>query len=193
MATEKEIYMKTILLALLFLAMGSIVMAKPALAQERKILVTYFSWSGNTRGIAQLIHQRVGGDLVEIEVVKPYSSDYDTCLDEARSEQDNKARPELKTRIENMAQYDTVFLGYPNWWGTIPMPIATFLERYDFQGKTVVPFVSHGGGRFGLSLDDIAKLCPQSSIAEGLSISYDGGRSLSGDIEAWLDKIGFGL
>jgi len=184
--------MKTILLIFLFLIMGSIGMAKPALAQERKILIAYFSWSGNTRGIARQIHQKVGGDLVEIELVKPYSSDYNTCLDEARRDQDNKARPELKTRVNNMTQYDVVFLGYPNWWSTIPMPIASFLEQYDFRGKTIVPFVSHGGGGLGQSVTDLAKLSPQSTIADALSVSFSGGSSLSIDIDTWLKKIGLG-
>lgn len=179
-----------VLLHLICLAIGVLSLAGPLQAQETKMLIVYFSWSGNTKGIAEQIHQKVGGDFVEIELVKPYSRDYNTCLDEARRDQDNKARPELKIRIDNMAQYDVVFLGYPNWWATIPMPIASFLEQYEFQGKTIVPFVSHGGGRLGQSVTDIAKLSPQATIAEALSVSYSGGSSLSGDIDAWLNKIG---
>lgn len=184
--------MKTILMTIIFMAAGSMGMSGPLHARETKMLIAYFSWSGNTRSIAEQIHKKVGGDLVEIEPVRPYSRDYNTCLDEARRDQDNKARPELKTKIDNMAQYDVVFLGYPNWWATIPMPIASFLEQYDFQGKTIVPFVSHGGGRLGQSVTDIAKLSPGSSITEALSVSYSGGSSLSGDIDAWLNKIGYG-
>ena len=81
-------------------------------------------------------------------------------------------------------------MGYPNWWATIPMPIASFLEQYDFSGKTIVPFVSHGGGRLGQSVTDIAKLCPSSKIMEALSVRYSGGPSLSGDMDGWLDRIG---
>jgi flavodoxin len=155
-----------------------------------KILVAYFSWSGNTRGIARQIHQKVGGDLFEIECVTPYSSDYNKCLEEAQRDQRQQARPELKTRVADMAQYDVIFLGYPIWWASIPMPAASFLDGYNFSGKTILPFCSHGGGRFGQSLSAIAKLAPHSKIAEGLSVSYSGGSSLSKDISAWLGKNG---
>jgi flavodoxin len=155
-----------------------------------KILVVYFSWGGNTRGIAQQIHQKIGGDLFEIELVKPYSTNYNTCLEEAQRDQRQQARPVLKTHITNIAQYDVIFLGYPNWWASIPMPIASFLEEYDLSGKTIIPFCSHGGGRFGQSLTAIAKLAPRSRIAEALSVSYSGGRTLSSDISAWLRKNG---
>jgi flavodoxin len=152
-----------------------------------KILVAYFSWSGNTRGIAREIHQKTGGDIFEIELVKPYSKDYNTVLDEAQRDQRAGARPELKTHVQNMEQYDVVFIGYPNWWASIPMPIASFLEEYDFSGKKIVPFCSHGGGRLGQSVSAITKLCSQSTILEALS---SGGSSLGSDIDAWLSKIG---
>ncbi len=154
------------------------------------VLVAYFSWSGNTRGIARLLHQKIGGELVEIEPATPYSEDYNTCLEQAKRDQERAARPELKTHIADMPRYDVVFLGYPNWWATIPMPIASFLEQYDFSGKTIVPFVSHGGGRLGQSVTDIAKLCPSSKIMEALSVRYSGGSSLSGDMDDWLVRIG---
>jgi flavodoxin len=157
--------------------------------ENGKILVAYFSWGGNTRGIAQQIHQQSGGDLFEIECVTPYSSDYRTCLEEAQRDQRQQARPALKTHVADMAQYDVILLGYPNWWASIPMPIASFLEEYDFAGKTLVPFCSHGGGRFGQSLTAIAKLCPGSTILEGLSVSYSGEAGLQEDITAWLRKV----
>lgn len=155
-------------------------------------MVIFYSWSGNTRSIAAQIHQKVGGDLVELALVTPYSTNYNTCLDEAKRDQEQDARPELQTKIENMAQYDVVYLGYPNWWATIPMPIATLLEAYDFSGKTIIPFCSHGGGRLGKSVPDIAKLAPKASIKEALSVHYSGGGSLSRDIDAWLRKNGQG-
>ena len=154
------------------------------------ILVAYFSWSGNTRGIANQIHQQVGGDIFEIVPVTAYSTDYNTCLDEAKRDQKQQARPKIKDRVADMGRYDVIFIGYPNWWASIPMPIASFLEEYDFAGKTIVPFCSHGGGRFGQSLSAIAKLSPQAKILEGLSVNYSGGGSLSDDIAAWLRKIG---
>jgi flavodoxin len=155
-----------------------------------KTLVIFFSWGGNTRAIAKQIHQKVGGDLIELELIKPYSTNYNTCLDEAKRDQEREVRPELKTRIPDMNQYDVVYLGYPNWWATIPMPIATLLETYDFTGKTIAPFCSHGGGRLGQSITDIVKLAPGAAIKEGLSIHYSGGSSLRNDISAWLRKIG---
>ena len=91
---------------------------------------------------------------------------------------------------DSLDGYDTIFVGYPNWWASIPMPIATFLESYDFSGKTIIPFCSHGGGRFGQSLTAIAKLAPDSVIGEGLSVHYSGGSTLDDDISEWLDKNG---
>lgn len=158
-----------------------------------KTLVIFFSWSGNTRAIAGQIHQKVGGDLVELEPVRPYSTNYNTCLDEAKRDMEQGARPELKTRIGNMEQYDTVLLGYPNWWATIPAPVATFLEQHDLSGKTILPFCSHGGGRLGQSVTDIIKLAPGAVIKEGLSIHYGGGSSLSLDIDNWLRKAGISV
>jgi flavodoxin len=154
----------------------------------RKILVVYFSWGGNTRGIARQIHERSGGDLFEIECVTPYSRNYNTCLDEALRDQRANARPSLKTHVSNIAQYDVILLGYPNWWASIPAPIASFLEEYDLAGKTIIPFCSHGGGRFGQSLTAIAKLEPRAKIGDALSVHYSGGSSLSNDITAWLRK-----
>ena len=106
---------------------------------------------------------------------------------EAQRDQHAQARPEIAGSVENMADYDTVLLGYPNWWASIPMPIASFLEQYDFAGKRIVPFCSHGGGRFGQSLTAIAKLAPASNMGQGLSIHYSGGSTLSEDVAAWLE------
>ncbi len=151
-----------------------------------KILIAFFSWGGNTRGIANEIQSQTGADIFEIELVNPYSSDYNTVLDEAQHDQNIGARPEIKNKVENMEWYDTIILGYPNWWASIPMPIASFLEEYDFSGKTIIPFCSHGGGRFGQSLTAIAKLAPNSAMGEALSIHYSGGSSLSSDVSEWL-------
>lgn len=152
-----------------------------------KVLIAYFSWSGNTRGIAEEIQSQTGADIFEITPVTPYSSDYNTVLDEAQRDQNQQARPELANHVEDMGQYDTIILGYPNWWASIPMPVATFLEEYDFAGKTIVPFCSHGGGRFGQSLTAIAKLAPDAVMGEGLSVHYSGGAGLPDDVAAWLN------
>ena len=152
-----------------------------------KVLIAYFSWGGNTRGIAEEIQSQTDADLFEIELVTPYSDDYNTVLDQAQHDQNIQARPKIKDQVEDFEQYDTVILGYPNWWASIPMPIASFLEEYDFSGKTIIPFCSHGGGRFGQSLTAIAKLAPDAVMGEPLSVHYSGGGSLPDDIAAWLE------
>ncbi len=155
-----------------------------------KILIAYFSWGGNTKGIAEEIQRQTGADLFEITMVNPYSNDYNTVLDEAQRDQNEQARPELASHIDNMNEYDTVMIGYPNWWASIPMPVASFLEEYDFSGKTILPFCSHGGGRFGQSLTAIAKLAPNATMGEALSIHYSGGSELSSDVTVWLSSNG---
>lgn len=158
----------------------------------KKALVIFYSWSGNTRGVAREIQRQTGFDTIELELVKPYSTDYNTVLNEAQRDQRSQARPALKTKIDSKkwAEYDTIIIGYPNWWASIPMPIATLLESYDFSGKTILPFCSHGGGRLGQSVTAISKLAQKSKIGSGLSIHYSGGSSLAKDVEKWLNKNG---
>lgn len=153
-----------------------------------KVLIAYFSWGGNTKGIAEEIAVQTGADLFEIQMIEPYSTDYNTVLDQAQKDQNEQARPELSSHVENMEQYDTILLGYPNWWASIPMPIASFLEEYDLSGKTIIPFCSHGGGRFGQSLTAIGKLAPDSIMGNALSIHYSGGAILSDNVAAWLKE-----
>ena len=155
---------------------------------DGKILIAYFSWGGNTEGVAEEIRRQTGADLFEITMVNPYSSDYNTVLDEAQRDQKAQARPELASHVENMEQYDTIMIGYPNWWASIPMPVASFLEEYDFSGKTILPFCSHGGGRFGQSLTAIAKLVPDAAMGEALSVHYSGGSELPDDVAEWLES-----
>ena len=162
----------------------------PTKAAQGKALIAFFSWSGNTRGIAKEIQRQTGADILELEPVHPYSDDYNTVLMEAQEDQHTGARPALLNLPETIDEYDVILLGYPNWWASIPMPIATFLEAYDFSGKAIVPFCSHGGGRFGQSLTAIAKLAPNAVLGEGLSIHYSGGSSMKSDVTAWLDANG---
>lgn len=157
-----------------------------------RILVVYFSWSGNTENAALIIGEKTGARVEELELVEPYSDDYNEVLDQAQEDLNRDARPELATVIENMDEYDVILIGYPNWWATIPTPIATFLESYDFSDKVIIPFCSHGGGGFGQSIADISKLAPNSRIGEGLSIHYSGGSELENDIDDWLEKNGIG-
>ena len=155
-----------------------------------KMLIAYFSWSGNTQGVAQEIQRQTGADIFEIVPIPAYSDDYNTVLMEAQRDQHDQARPAIANLPESIDEYDVILLGYPNWWASIPMPIATFLESYDFNEKTILPFCSHGGGRFGQSLTAIAKLAPQAVVAPGLSVHYSGGSSLQGDVRNWLESQG---
>jgi flavodoxin len=115
-----------------------------------------------------------------------------STIHEAEEDQKNQARPELKDSPPNLDNYQVIILGYPTWWYTFPMPVATFLEKYDFKGKTIAPFVSHGGGGVARGLTDMAKLCPGATILEVLAVSGGGGSSLGKNIDAWLAKIGLG-
>jgi flavodoxin len=157
---------------------------------NRKILIACFSWGGNTREVAKQIQQQTGGDLFEIKTVKPYPTDYNECVDVAKKEQQAGARPSLATEVKDFAAYDVVFVGYPNWWGTMPQALFTFLEKYNMNGKSVIPFCTHGGGRWGRSLDDLKKLCPDATVLEGLAISGNLARRSKDDVVKWLRKIG---
>lgn len=165
----------------------------PKKKTKGKILIAYFSEGGNTRGIAEEIQVQTGADLFEIQMKKPYSSDYDKLLDQAQQGQNVQSRPKLKKHVKNMKQYDIILLGYPNWWASIPMPIASFLEEYNFKGKTIIPFCSNGGGKFGQSLTAITKLVPNAAMGEALSVEYDGGDSMPSDVRKWLKKNGIRL
>lgn len=155
-----------------------------------KMLIAYFSWSGNTQGIAEEIQRQTGADIFEIVPIPAYSDDYNTVLMEAQRDQHDKARPAITDPLPSLDEYDVILLGYPNWWASIPMPIATFLESYDFSGKTILPFCSHGGGRFGQSLTAIAKLAPSAVISPGLSVHYSGGSGLPREVQNWLESQG---
>ncbi|MDR1740349.1 MAG: flavodoxin [Synergistaceae bacterium] len=148
-------------------------------------LVAYFSWSGSVKALAERIHEEVGGDIFEIAPVEPYPTDYNACIDVAKKEQEAHARPALSACVEDIGRYGVVFLGYPNWWSSIPMPVASFLEGYDFTGKTIAPFCSHGGGGVGRSLSAIAKLAPHAVLTKALVV-HDGGAA---DVSAWLAEV----
>lgn len=145
---------------------------------------------GNTEVIADMVQEAVGGDLFQIVTVEPYPEDYSKTTDVALQEQREDARPKLATHVENMDDYDVIFLGYPNWWGTIPMPVFTFLEEYDFSGKTLVPFCTHEGSHLGRSVADITKLCPKSTILEGLAVRGRDVKNVQNEVSEWLRKIG---
>lgn len=156
-----------------------------------KILIAYFSETGNTDKLAQIIHEQTGGELFRIEPVTPYPTG-DALFDYTKSEQDNDERPEIAGKVENMEQYDTVFIGYPIWWYEVPQIIKTFLDEYDLSGKTVVPFNTHEGSRDGGTYRYIAEQEPGATVLEGLPIR---GGDMQNDqtqtVREWLDRIGY--
>ena len=154
------------------------------------ILIVYYSRSGNTRRIAHLIQQEVGGTIHEIQPAVPYPSSYDAVVDQAREEIQAGYKPKLLTKLDNIDSYDTVFVGSPNWWNTIAPPVATFLSEYDLSGKTIVPFCTHGGGGLGRISRDIAKLCPRSTILSSFEIYGSGSRNAEAKLSAWPRRVG---
>ena len=162
----------------------------PAEDTDGKVLVAYFSWSGNTEALANEIAGQLGADLFAIEPETPYTDDYNTLLDVAQQEQRDNARPALAATVENWDEYDTVFVGYPNWWSDAPMVVLSFLESYDCSGKTIVPFCTNGGGGFGNSLNSIAASAAGANIAEGFQINGNRAANAAGDVTAWLAELG---
>lgn len=152
-------------------------------------LVAYFSWSGNTRGMAELIAQETGGDLFEIATADPYTDDYNELLEVARQEQSEDARPELNAQVENWDSYDTVFVGYPNWWSDAPMAVYTFLESYDFTGKTLIPFNTSASGGFGRSLTGIEQSAAGATVLEGLALTESELGEKQTRITSWLEGL----
>lgn len=154
------------------------------------ILVVFFSHSGNTRKIADLIHQEVGGTSHEILPVVPYPNSYKAVVEQAKKEIQAGHKPALQSTLDHIELYDTIFVGSPNWWSTIAPPVATFLSEYDLSGKTIVPFCTHGGGGLGRIDNDIAKLCPQSNILSSFKIYGSGRENAQSEVSAWLSKMG---
>lgn len=157
---------------------------------NKKILIAYFSHSGNTSEIANQIHKSIESNIFEIQSVSPYPSEYNEVVEQAKQELQSGYFPELKTEVEGMESYEVVFIGYPNWWGTIPRPIAAFLSKYDFSGKIIVPFCTHGGSGLARSVTDITKLCPQSTILEGLAVLSRDVKNAQNEISNWLLELG---
>ena len=157
-----------------------------------KVLVVYFSQSGNAQKLAKLISDRVGGDFVRIETVQTYPTEYNELADFAKKERDNNIKPKLKDLGINIDDYDTIFIGYPIWWYQMPMPMYTFFDTYDFDGKTIVPFNTHEGSGDGGTYDDIKKLEPNLTVLEGLPIrGGDMTKDQSNKVDNWLKELGF--
>ena len=156
-----------------------------------KTLIAVFSRSGNTMTVANMIQTYTGGDLFEITPAVPYPEDYDTVVDQAKEEQNEQARPAVADTVENWDDYDTVFVGYPIWWSDAPMVVLTFLESYDWNGKTLIPFCTSGGSGFGNSLDSIAASAPGAEILEGFHVLGNQSGSAEPDVRQWLSNLGF--
>lgn len=158
--------------------------------ESNTALVVYFSWSGNTEAVANEIAAQTGADIFELIPETPYTDDYDELLDIAQNEQSSDARPQIAESID-LSDYDTVFIGYPNWWADMPMIVYTFFDEYDLSGKTIAPFCTSGGSGFSGTLSTIAELEPDAEITEGLHISGSSADKCADDVSQWL--LGTGL
>ena len=145
---------------------------------EGTALIAYFSWSGNTEAVAR-----------EIVPAEPYTDDYDELLDIAQEEQSSDARPAIAETVD-LSSYDTVYLGFPNWWGDMPMILYTFLDEYDLSGKTIAPFNTSGGSGFSGSLDTIAEMEPEAEITEGISLGSEEAEDCADEVAEWLANMG---
>lgn len=153
-------------------------------------VVTEDGVEGNTEFIAREIQKNMGGDLFAIQTVQTYPGSHSALLDFAYSEKGSRARPELATQIEDLEKYDCIFIGYPNWNADLPMPMYTFFEEYDFSGKTIIPFVTHGGSGFSGTVRTIRSLQPNATVLDGgLSVSRNSVPNAQADVKAWTDAL----
>ncbi|HEX9260958.1 MAG TPA: flavodoxin [Candidatus Bathyarchaeia archaeon] len=171
--------------------------------QGKKCLIAYFSRKGNnysrgsivnlpignTEVIAKMVKDLASGDLFRIDTIKPYPEDYGETTEVAGQELRSNERPALLNHVVDMGAYQVVFLGYPNWWGTMPMAVRTFLEEYDFSGKTIVPFCTHEGSGLGSSIRDIAKLCPRAELVNAIGFHGTNVKNARKEVESWIQKL----
>lgn len=153
-------------------------------------LVVYFSWSGNTESVAAEIQNQTGADIFRLVPAESYTDDYDALLDIAQEEQRNGARPAISGSIENFDSYEVVYLGYPNWWGDMPMILYSFLDNYDLSGKRIVPFVTSGGSGFSNTINTIESMEPDADVLDGLSLGSSQAANPGDAIENWLSGLG---
>lgn len=160
--------------------------------EDNSVVVIDGEVLGNTQYVAYVIQENIGADIFRIEPETPYPTDHDTLVDLAAEEQDNNARPAIKDSIEDLEQYDTIFIGYPNWWGDMPMILYSFFDQYDFSGKTIVPFNTHGGSGFSNTISTIAELEPSAEVNEdGFTVSRNNVQEAEQDIISWLNDLGY--
>ena len=167
------------------------------LTNDSKVLVVYFSWSGHLQTMSHWIADETGGDIVRVVTKEPYPEDYNATADRAKKEQDDGTRPEITIELteEELAKYDTIFLGFPVWWYDLPMPMWTFLESADLSGKTVIPFFSHEGSSNGASsLGTIEKLAEGAEVKSSDALSIRGGSvdSSEEEVREWVRNLGYG-
>ena len=159
--------------------------------EGQRILIAFFSLSGNTRLIARDIQEMTGGDLFEIRPVRSYGPDFESTVEQARKELAEKARPLLKDAVADFEGYDVIFVGFPNWVGTMPMPVFSFLEQYDFSGKTIVPFCTHGTSGPASTFRDLAALPLHAVILEGLAVYRNDVPHAEARVREWLHNLGY--
>ena len=183
---------------------------------DSKILIAYFTWSdntvvenpasidvdaetsasvlspGNAELIATWIQEETGGDLFSIKTQNKYSSDYDECLNQARKERDNNERPALTDKVNNIDDYDVIFLGFPNWWYTCPMAVFTFVESYDLSGKTIIPFCTHGTGGLSRTIRDLKKLLPANcKVLDPIGVYRPEVKNSKSKVVDWVRKLNY--
>lgn len=160
--------------------------------EDNSVVVIDGEVLGNTQYVAYVIQENTGADIFRIEPENPYPTDHDTLVDLAAEEQDNNDRPAIKDSIEDLEQYDTIFIGYPNWWGDMPMILYSFFDQYDFSGKTIIPFNTHGGSGFSNTIGTIAELEPSAEVNEdGFTVSRNNVQDAEQDILSWLNDLGY--
>lgn len=157
----------------------------------KKILVAYYSYSGNTKEIAEAIHEKTGGDMFEIKTEGTYPSEYRPMTVQAKQEIAEGYRPKLTVKVDDMAQYDIVFIGSPNWWGTITPQVSSFLDSYDLSGKTVIPFITHGGGGVQNTIKDLTAQCKGCQVVQNGWSGYGSYKvNLGATLGGWLKDLG---
>lgn len=159
-----------------------------AMSENAKILIAYYSWSGNTKEVAEAIQEKTGGTLFRIETVQQYPEEYRATTEQAKKEINAGFHPELKDKVANISQYDVIFIGSPNWWGTIAPAVSTFLASYSLKGKKVIPFITHGGGGVQNTIKDLTAQCTDCNVVSDGWVGYSS-RTLG--INGWLKDIGF--
>lgn len=181
--------------------------------ENSKVLIAYFAVAensdvdavssasvnvadGEARGLVRILAEDIqsvtGGDIFSIQTSTDYPGGIDNLIDYAAEEQDENVRPELTSHIENLDDYDTIFVGYPNWWYDMPMVMYSFFDEYDFSGKTIIPFNSHNGSRFSSTIQTIQELEPGATvITDGFTVNQSGVTNAAGDIEEWIKKLGY--